>query len=326
MPTLQPFPFGAFVVGAAFLDDRAAFALGDGTVRIVDGPAAEGVKVHTGPILATARTLDGAALITGGDDGTVMQVTADGAVTERASYPGRWIDQVATGPQGAIALGAGKRAVVLLADGKHKSFEHARTVAGLAFAPKGFRLAVARYNGVSLWWINTDAPVTELTWNGAHMGVTFSPDGKYLISSMQENALHGWRLPEADHLRMTGYPAKPRSLSWSPRGRYLATSGSESAVVWPFLTKDGPQGKPPLQLANRGDPMVTRVAFHPREDVLAVGYRDGVVALAPIDGRRPQLLREGDDSPVSALLWDDRGRRLAFGTEAGAAGLIDLQG
>ncbi|MCW5697144.1 MAG: WD40 repeat domain-containing protein [Bauldia sp.] len=326
MPTLQPFPFGAFVVGAAFLDGRAAFALGDGTVRIVTGPAAEGVTVHTGPILATARTQDGRTLVTGGDDGKVMQVTAEGAVSERASHAGRWIDQVAAGPNGAIAFGAGKRAVVLLPDGKEKRFEHDRTVAGLAFAPKGFRLAVARYNGVSLWWVNADAPVTELAWNGAHMAVTFSPDGRYVVTAMQENALHGWRLPEADHLRMTGYPAKPRSLSWSPRGRYLATSGSESAVVWPFLTKDGPQGKAPLQLANRGEPLVTRVAFHPREDVLAVGFRDGVVGIAPIDGSRPQLLRQGDDSPVSALAWDDRGARLAFGTEAGDAGLIDLEG
>ena len=31
MPTIQPFPFGAFVVAATFVGGKALFALGDGT-------------------------------------------------------------------------------------------------------------------------------------------------------------------------------------------------------------------------------------------------------------------------------------------------------
>ena len=53
-----------------------------------------------------------------------------------------------------------------------------RAVGGLAFAPKGMRLAVARYDGVTLWWAGTDAEPVMLGWKGAHLGVIFSPDGK----------------------------------------------------------------------------------------------------------------------------------------------------
>ena len=80
---------------------------------------------------------------------------------------------------------------------------------------------------------------------------------------MQENALHGWKLADAKHMRMTGYPAKVKSLSWSAKGKWLASSGAPAAIVWPFQGKDGPMGKAPLELGTRGDTMVTCVACHP---------------------------------------------------------------
>ncbi len=323
MPTLQRLPFDAFVVHAAFLGDAAVFALGDGTVRLARGAVADPVAVHGGAILAAARTQDGRGLITGGDDGKVALTFGDGRSEAIAARPRKWIEAVAAGPGGAVAFAAGREAVVRLPTGGERTFLHQRAVGGLAFAPKGMRLAVARYGGVSLWWVNAEAPPVEMEWKGAHLAVTFSPDGRFLVTAMQENALHGWRVPEGTHMRMTGYPAKPRSLSWSVRGRFLASSGSESAILWPFHTKDGPQGKEPLQLGERPG-LVTRVASHPREDLLALGYQDGAIAAAPFDGRTAALLRPAGDGPVSALAWDDTGRRLAFGTETGAAGVLEL--
>ena len=323
MPTVQRLPLDAFVVAAEFIDDVAAFALGDGTIRILRGSAADSYRAHDGAVLAAAASLDRKRLISAGDDGRVVATTSDGEVEQLAERPKKWIDQIATGPNGAVAFAVGREAVVRLADGSEKSFAHARSVAGLAFAPKGMRLAVARYDGVSLWWANSDTDPTELEWKGAHLGVTFSPDGRFVVSAMQENALHGWRLPEGGHLRMTGYPAKPRSMSWSAKGRYLATSGADAAVLWPFHFKDGPQGKQPLQLGAR-EALVTRVACHPKDELVAIGYRDGAVAIGPFDQGQGSLLREPGDGPVSALAWDKAGARLAFGTEEGAAGVFDL--
>lgn len=323
MPTVQRLPLDVFVVAAAFIEDAAAFALGDGTVRLLKGTVADEVKLHDGAVLAAAMTQDGKSLITGGDDGRVMRLGADGAATEIAERPRKWIDQLATGPSGAIAFAVGRDAVVRLADGTEKTFSHERTVTGLAFAPKGMRIAASRNNGVSLWFVNSDAAATELEWSGPHIGVTFSPDNRFVVTAMQENALHGWKIPEGGHLRMTGYPAKPRSFSWSVKGRFLATSGADAAILWPFHFKDGPQGKQPLQLGAR-EALVTRVACHPSEELVAIGYRDGAVAIGPFDEGEGSLLRQPGEGPVSALTWDATGRRLAYGTEEGAAGVIDF--
>ena len=85
-------------------------------------------------------------------------------------------------------------------------------------------------------------------WKGSHLDVTVSPDGRFLVTSMQENALHGWRIADRKDMRMSGYPAKTRSLSWSFDGHWLATSGADAAIIWPFKDKDGPMKKAPLRM------------------------------------------------------------------------------
>lgn len=322
MPSIQEFPFGAYVVEAAFLGETAAFALGDGTVRLADGAEAKSAAVHSGAILAATATREG-KLLTGGDDGRVALTDAGGAAYTIAERPRKWIDLVAAGPNGAVAFASGRQAFVKLADGRERTFDHERAVGGLAFAPKGLRLAVARYGGVTLWWAGTEAKPVSLDWQGAHIAATFSPDGRYLITVMQENALHGWRLADGKDMRMSGYPAKPRSLSWSAKGRFLASSGANAAILWPFHFKDGPMGRQPTQLGAR-EVLVTRVACHPREDVVAVGYQDGMVMAVRLADAEEAVIRRSGDGAVSALAWDDGGRHLAFGTEEGAAGLVDL--
>jgi len=199
-----------------------------------------------------------------------------------------------------------------------------RSVEGLAFAPKGICLAVARYNGVSLYWPGTQRQAQQLEWKGAHRDVTFSPNGKFVITSMQENTLHGWRLADGQHLRMAGYPTRVKSWSWSVKGRYLATSGASVAVLWPFLDRDGPMGKPPLELGVRSNALVTCVCCHPKEEMVAIGYDDGMILFVRFVDCREVCLRQASGVPISTMNWDGAGLRLAFGGDDGVCGLIDI--
>jgi hypothetical protein len=160
----------------------------------------------------------------------------------------RWIDNVALHPEGAVAWSAGKTAFVRSGKGDEKSFDAPTTVGGLAFAPKGLRVAVAHYNGVTLWFPNMAAKPEFLEWAGSHLGVTFSPDNKFLVTTMHEPALHGWRLADNRHMRMSGYPGRVRSMSWSAGGKGLATSGADTVIVWPFM-QDGPMAREPAMRA-----------------------------------------------------------------------------
>ncbi|MEH3119415.1 MAG: WD40 repeat domain-containing protein [Methylorubrum populi] len=316
---------GAHVTAARWLKGTLALALADGGVLLRHEDAAETVPAHPEAGLLVAVG-DGARLVSGGGDGRVVATDASGRVAELAQAKGGgWIDALALHGDGSVAFAAGRTVVARDAKGREKTFAAPSTARGLAFAPKGYRLAVAHYNGVSLWYPNLETPPNFIEWKGSHLDVTWSPDGRFVVSTMQENALHGWRLqPDRGHMRMSGYPAKVRSLSWSADGKWLATSGAEAAIVWPFDSKEGPTGKAPRECGVR-PARVSQVAFHPKAPVLAIGYEDGCVLLVRFTDASELLVRPAvKGSAVSALAWDSTGARLAFGCADGQAGLLTL--
>jgi WD40 repeat protein len=310
---------GGHVVAVAFLGGSAAFALGEGEVLLA-GENERRIRAHNGAILEA--TSDGSRLHTAGDDGRLAATDAEGTSETVAEALGKWIDHLALGPEGALAWSAGKTAFARTKKGE-RSLEVASTVGGLAFAPKGLRLAIAHYNGASLWFPNAEAKPEELSWKGSHLGVQWSPDGRFLVTTMQEPALHGWRVADGQHMRMTGYPARVRSMAFGPGGKWLATSGASEIILWPFATKDGPMGKQPSMLAPY-QAKVSAVAAHPKQEVVAAGYEDGLVLLIRVEDGAEILVRRPDAAPVTALAWSDDGQRLAFGTETGPAGLVAL--
>jgi WD40 repeat protein len=318
---VRPLPAGAEVVRVSFLGGAPALALADGIAVIGEPEAQKRVALHPEGAVLVARS-DGKRLVTGGDDGRVAAVDAAGTVEELANEKGRWIDALAL-RGGGVAWAAGKKASARDEAGVVKSVETATTVRGLSFLPKGYRLALAQYNGVSLWFPNAAAEPSLLEWKGSHLDATVSPDGRFLVTSMQENALHGWRLADSRNMRMTGYPGKTRSLSWAHDGHWLATSGADACVVWPFKDKDGPMGKAPRECGVRSS-RVTQVAFHPRALVVAIGYADGMVLLCRLGDAAEILVRAPGDGAISALGWDAGGARLAFGLDSGLAGLLTL--
>jgi WD40 repeat protein len=317
------FELGAHVSSACFLGGAAVFALGDGRVVLRERDEAREIAAHEGAVQVS--THDASSFYTGGDDGRLLRIDASGAVETLADENGKWIDALALSPSGALAWSSGRSVKVLDKGGAIKEMAAPSSVRGLAFAPKGHRLAYAHNGGASLWFPNASSAPELFEWKGSHLDVTFSPDGRFLVTSMQENALHGWKLADKKHMRMTGYPGKSRFLSWSHDGKWLATSGAEACIIWPFADKDGPMGKAPRECGVRRA-RVTAVACHPRALVTSIGYEDGCVLMSRLTDGAELLVRRTSafTGAISALAWDGAGARLAFGTTGGAAGWLDL--
>jgi hypothetical protein len=66
------------------------------------------------------------------------------------------------------------------------------------------------------------------------------------------------------------------------------------------------------------------VSCHPKESVVAVGYADGLLLMVRIEDGAEILAKKPGAAPVTALGWRADGVALAFGTEDGEAGVIDL--
>lgn len=320
---VRPIAIGAAVSAVHFLGQTAAFVGSEENIFVVAGEAElAAITVHGGGILCAAS--DGKRLVTGGDDGKVASLDAKGEVTLLATdAKRRWIDNVALHADGAFAWSAGKTAFVRSGKDQEKSLEVPSTVGGLAFAPKGLRLAVAHYNGVTLWFPNMAGQPEFLPWAGSHLAVTFSPDNKFLVTCMHEPALHGWRLSDNRHMRMTGYPGRVRSIAWSAGGKALATSGADMVIMWPFASKDGPMGKEPAMVAPLKS-RVTAVACHPDQAILVSGYEDGTVLMVRLSDGAEILVHKNGGAAIAGLAWNAKGTRLAFAAEDGEAGLLTL--
>src|SRR6202171_1587509 len=287
---VRPLAIGMPVASVHFLGGQAAFVGAEESVAMAsaDGEISR-IAVHSGGILCAAS--DGSRIVLGGDDGKLVALDGKGEVTLLATDPKRrWIDNVALHPDGAVAWSAGKTAFVRGAKGEEKSFDVPSTVGGLAFAPKGLRLAVAHYNGVTLWFPNMVATAEVLEWAGSHLSVVFSPDNKFLVTAMHEPALHGWRLADHRHMRMAGYPRRVPSVSWRAGGH-----------------------------ARR-----SMVASHPKQDIFAAGDSDGTVLMVRLTDGAEILVRKPGAVPVTALAWNAKGTLLAFAAEDGDAGLLAL--
>ena len=349
--------FGAPVVGVVWEAEGASagVALGDGHLARIDAqwphaprvehrpegglvliaatePAPHPVRAacHLGSCLELAADPQG-GFVTGGDDGRVVHVPRSGEPAVLAHAPGQWIDALACSALGVRAYAIGRqvhriRSLALATADGGAALAATDTTAlpapatALAFSPDGTCLAIAHSGGVTLWPA-TGAP-RRLDWPGYHRALAWSPDGCYLVTGMQENALHGWRVADGGDIEMGGYPGQPLSLSFSHDGRYLATSGGTRPVCWRF-DPPGAHGAP-LECGIAGNTPVTSVACHPRQAVIAVGYFNGAVVLCQPGSDDGLFIKGSGGGAVNALAWSRKGTRLAFGNQEGEFGWLTL--
>ena len=319
--------FDAYVVAALFdaLDDPIV-ALADGRIVFPDSEKIHDAHPNAGILCAVVHPT-GLGIITGGDDGRVVWTSKDGGPIELAAHKGAWIDAITAAPEGqVIAYAAAKKAYVRdLLKKTETVFTHDHSVAGLCFDPTGRKLYCATYNGVVVWFARiAQQKPAKLFWAGSHTGIAAAPSGDFVITAMQENALHGWRTKDSKDMRMGGYPSKIKSLQFFAKGKLLATSGANGAVVWPFLRGTGPMGEEASEINPLEGTMVSVVAGAVEETLLSAGTEDGRVWLAELQSTHVEWIKREKGAAITALAMSGEANRILFGDEDGVVYIFEV--
>jgi len=300
-----------------------AFGAADGTVTVVDA--------RSGGLRWQARLPDSVSRVAFSPVDDVLAVACfdgstrlfDLAGVERATLPGSkggWVEWLAWSKTGLLATAHGRGARVWSALGAPvlETPAHESTVSGVAFSANGEKLLTSCYGAVRLFPLKAHVESEVLSWKSSLLSLTPSPDDKVIAVATQDNSVHFWWLDSRRDSEMSGYPAKPTQLAWSPDSKLLVTGGGDVICGWRFEGK-GPEGSKPLMLKGH-EGAISALTFS-SAGLLASGALDGDVlvwepsrspkpiGIAPVKGEVSELcfspdgeLLAGSDAS-GVVLW-----------------------
>ncbi len=266
-----------------------------------------------------------AGLASGGQDGRVKGwdiITRQATLS--VAFERAWVEHLAWRPKGRtspdrpplLAAAAGRQLKLLNADGSiHHSFPPApKTVSSLAWDPAGHLLAVAYFGGVCLWDADGLVSFKEFGYANSIHKLTWSQDGKWLVSGNQDPSVHLW-IPESGfEFHMSGYQTKVEDVCFDHTGRWLATSGGNEACVWD-CEGNGPEGREPVMLPHEA--RLSALAFQNSHGLLASGSQDGMVRLWSPERGKPLRATIKLPSRATRIAWSPDDTSLAIGVESG---------
>ena len=175
---------------------------------------------------------------------------------------------------------------------RHTFPDAAKTLSALAWHPSRPVLAAAAFGAVRLWDAAKLALEKDFPYANGIQALTWSPDGKWLVSGNQDPSVHLWLPAEDTELQMSGYESKVKHLAFDHTSRWLATSGGLNASVWDCLG-NGPEGRAPEMLEHAGAGLRAPLPERPRPARHRLDRRDGQ-SLEP--GAPAAPARHGEDA------------------------------
>ncbi|NEZ55385.1 eIF2A-related protein [Adonisia turfae] len=149
--------------------------------------------------------------------------------------------------------------------------------------------------------------------------VTFSPDGKYIVSGSEDKTLRLWDLQG----NLIGQPFQTESsayaIAFSPDGKYIASGGGTYGIqLWDL--KGNPIGKPLQGHTGR----VESIAFSPDSQYIASGSRDKTVRLWDLQGNPVVKPLQGHESDVYSVVFSPDSQYIASGSRDKTIRLWDV--
>lgn len=217
------------------------------------------------------------------------------------------VDLVRFGPKGRYIASGSRDGTVRLYSGTGAPldrFDHGARISALAFVPDGDGLATGAYDGrVRLYPLRGGPPLTMLAHTAPVSVIRFAPTGDRFVTLGRDRRLILWTLDGRVAARLEAPPVGDWAEAlFVDAGRWLVTAGHGARVIlW-----DLDEGEGRLLF----EPGADVTALAESEGLVAVGFRDGAVAIIDPERRSTRTLG-GHAAEVRALEFSPDGSRLA---------------
>jgi len=154
---------------------------------------------------------------------------------------------------------------------------HESAIESLSITRDGNKLASSSYKVVKLWTLNPTVSVKTLSLHTDWVvGVAFSPDGALLASASFDGTVRIWKSSDGTALKvLKGQGGLARTVSFSPDGNYLASSGGGDNKILIWKTSDWSLTK--ALTGHQAD--VYSISFSPDSQMIASGGYDRTARL-----------------------------------------------
>ena len=320
---------GASIDSLAFSHDgqRLAAALHDGTVRVLSSDGNGPIQIlrgHVGPVLGVDINSDGSRVVSAGQDGTT-RLWDLGAGQGHTLFRGKQSENgVRFSPDGSLILSVGSDGWLRMWNSRtmkpvRSGPVSTRPLIDAAFSPDGREYAVSGNDGVIRVWTAVGGPplaviagqlsrVFDLGFGTADRLVSAGADGTVKIWNVQ-------------HTRSWIEPGQPKSLDFSPDGRYLAAVGADGTV----RVTDAATGR--LWMSLPGPKGYASAFFSPNGAALVIGHDPpSRITIWQLSSNRQSLVAQlPEKRGLNIERFDSTGSRIVYADNAGAIDVTDLR-
>ena len=275
-------------------DGRAWIGAADGEhLELRDGRTGEltGRHAHRGRVVNMVASPDGhtLAILDAADTAITLVDQATWAERRLPDHPGTITELVASPDGRWIASGSSDGTLQLAptGPGELRAWRgHEGEVRQLAFSRDGrWLMSLASERAAAkLWRLDGGAP-RIVTGPRDVLAGDVSPDGELVAFAHQDGTVSLWSGATGVQVRLVGHHAgKASQVTFSPDGRWLASSGDDGTVLLTSVTGAAQRSL----LGHTG--AVAGLAFSPDSTLVASGDADGEVRLWQVDGDEERVL------------------------------------
>ncbi|MDE1995358.1 MAG: hypothetical protein KGI75_22845 [Rhizobiaceae bacterium] len=300
---------------------------GQATIRPRQGKPAPLIITRVKGARSACAHRDGGFLSAGANTG-LLRLSRAGEIAETifsAEQPVQAFDYCRT--TGATAIVAGDRLHLHGAAGSREATANLGEISAelIAFSADGTKLALAGRQRLVLFHVGHDAEAFfEIPLPSQPISLTWNDEGSWLAVGLGEKGLCLIDVPARRHVILGDFPGPVRATAWSPWETALVAAGAYRIAGWSMKTPpfdDNAAGA--LTTGRPGFVLVEAVATQPDSRLVAAGYANGQVVVAPL-GTQEELVVRSAGGPVTALQWTADGKHLAMGDAHGNIAVVSF--